>query len=93
MFSRGLLERKDLGLAPQVGFEPTTLRLTAALFTLQNKAVINLFNRLYSHPIAALCLFLDGFLSFVPKVSPKVKPISRENSATFSETLNWGLPW
>ena len=29
VFSRGYVENKGLRVAPQVGFEPTTLRLTA----------------------------------------------------------------
>ena len=32
VFCKGYVENTGLGLAPQVGFEPTTLRLTAEEF-------------------------------------------------------------
>ena len=38
VFSRGVLKRRDLVVAPQVGLEPTTLRLTARRLH-QNKGV------------------------------------------------------
>src|ERR1019366_10053107 len=45
VFTRGYVEKEGLKLAPQVGFEPTTLRLTAECSTvelLRSKCVISL---------------------------------------------------
>src|ERR1039457_7671984 len=47
VFTRGYVENKGVNLAPQVGLEPTTLRLTAECSTIEllRSKVVPLFNQ------------------------------------------------
>src|ERR1035437_10360517 len=59
VFCSGYVENKGLQLAPQVGFEPTTLRLTASRLMLKNKGFMFAFSgfRLKSVPPIYPALF------------------------------------
>ena len=82
---RRQVETKGVKLAPQVGFEPTTLRLTASRLINKNKRLSFVFYGLPANRLRPSTLLYSHFLSLPAKEIAKVNPAFFRH--VFGETL------
>src|ERR1035438_9380988 len=85
VLSRGYVENKGVSMAPQVGFEPTTLRLTASRLIDKNKRLSFVFCGLPANRSRPFTLLYSHFLSLPAKEIAKVNPGPRRRRQSVSE--------
>src|ERR1039458_7486144 len=81
VFSRGYVENEGLKLAPQVGLEPTTLRLTAIRVVATSRCKHKTYTR--QDRVSPL----EGLLGGLPQYTKQNKRPARRSAVVASETV------